>query len=84
MLAAALRRGTAPARHAAAAARGYAAPPPPAAPVFSYTDLFAPAAPKDTPYRKITGEGVSTIDVDGQRVLKARVRHAACGGDAPS
>jgi hypothetical protein len=78
MLAAALRRGAAPARHAAAAARGYAAPPQPAAPVFAYTDLFAPAAPKDTPYRKITSEGVSTLDVGGQRVLKARalMQHA--------
>ena len=46
--------------------------------MFSYTDLFAPAAPKDTPYRKLTSEGVSTLDVGGQRVLKARAHRAAC------
>ena len=86
MLAAALRRGAAPARHAAAAARGYAAPTPAAAPTFSYTDLFAPAAPKDTPYRKITSDGVSTVDVAGQRVLQVRVRSAgrAAEGGIPA
>jgi fumarate hydratase class I len=77
MLAAALRRASAPGRCAAAAAvrvRGYAAPPSAAAPVFNFTDLFAPAAPKDTAYRKLTGDGVSTLDAGGKRILQARLR----------
>jgi hypothetical protein len=77
MLAAALRRAAAPGRCAAARARAYA-PPPAAAPVFSYTDVFAPATPKDTVYRKLTDEGVSTLDVAGKRILQARgAAHAA-------
>jgi hypothetical protein len=43
-----------------------------AAPEFQYTDVFAPAAPKEVAWRKLTDAGVSTMDVQGQRVLKAR------------
>ena len=42
------------------------------APQFTHTDLFQTAAPKTTPWRKLTSEGVSTIDVHGQKVLKVR------------
>lgn len=49
----------------AAAAPGSAAPPP-----FAYTELFQAATPKETPWRKLTGAGVSTLDVGGQRVLR--------------
>ncbi|MDY6812034.1 MAG: fumarate hydratase, partial [Actinomycetota bacterium] len=38
-------------------------------PEFRYSDLL-PAGPDDTPYRLITTEGVSTVEVDGQRFLK--------------
>ena len=40
------------------------------APQFEFTDLFKPASPKSTPWRKLTSDGVSTLDVGGQRVLK--------------
>jgi hypothetical protein len=39
--------------------------------------LLEPAHPKDVPYRKITGDFVSTIQVDGKQVLK--VGPASCG-----
>ncbi len=38
-------------------------------PEFRYSDLL-PTGADDTPYRLITTEGVSTIEVDGQRFLK--------------
>ncbi|MCF8611574.1 fumarate hydratase [Gordonia sp. HY285] len=40
-----------------------------AAPEFLYSDLL-PADQDDTPYRRVTAEGVSTFDVDGQKFLK--------------
>ena len=43
-----------------------------AAPAFNYTELFPTAGPKETPYRKITGDFVSTFDVQGERLLKVR------------
>ncbi|KAK3237634.1 hypothetical protein CYMTET_52306 [Cymbomonas tetramitiformis] len=39
-------------------------------PPFQYQDVFQPGKPKDTPYRKITGDYVSTIEVEGKSVLK--------------
>jgi len=36
---------------------------------FQYQSMF-PLGPKDTPWRKLSGDFVSTIDVDGEKVLK--------------
>ena len=36
---------------------------------FRYSDLL-PTGTDDTPYRLVTTEGVSTVDVDGQTFLK--------------
>jgi len=36
---------------------------------FRYSDLL-PTGKDDTPYRLVTTEGVSTVDVDGQTFLK--------------
>jgi len=41
-----------------------------AAPSFNYEPLFANVEPDPTPYRKLTSDYVSTIEVDGQKVLK--------------
>jgi hypothetical protein len=76
MLAAALRRASAPGR-CAARGRSYAAPPAAIVPAFNFTELFAPAAPKDTAYRKLSGDGVSTLDAGGKRILQARGCEAA-------
>jgi hypothetical protein len=45
--------------------RGYAKEP-----QFHYADIFAPAEPKTTPYRKLTSDHVSTFEVNGEIVLK--------------
>jgi len=37
---------------------------------FHYQDLFQTAGPKDVPYRKVTGNHVSVLEVLGKRVLK--------------
>ena len=37
---------------------------------FTYKDLLAPAHKDETPYRKITSDHVSTIEVDGRKILK--------------
>lgn len=37
---------------------------------FVYQDIFENAKPDTTKYRKITGDYVSTIDVDGKKILK--------------
>ena len=37
---------------------------------FIYQDIFETAAPDTTEYRKITGDYVSTIEVDGKKILK--------------
>ncbi|XP_070562104.1 fumarate hydratase class I, aerobic-like [Ptychodera flava] len=41
-----------------------------AAKPFHYQDLFETERPLDTPYRKLTGDYVSTIDVGGRKILK--------------
>ena len=46
--------------------RAFASPP-----EFSYADIFAPAKPKDTPYKKLTSDFVSTFEVEGKEILKA-------------
>lgn len=43
-------------------------------PQFTHTDLFQTAAPKDTPWRKLTSDGVSVVEVQGRRVLKVRAK----------
>jgi fumarate hydratase class I len=50
-------------RHAAAAA---AAP----GPQFAYEELFQAASPKQVPWRKLSDEGVTTLEVHGKRVLQ--------------
>ncbi|XP_019624854.1 PREDICTED: uncharacterized protein LOC109470367 isoform X1 [Branchiostoma belcheri] len=42
----------------------------PAAKSFFYQDLFEPEKPLDTPYRKLTGDYVSTFEVLGKTCLK--------------
>ena len=37
---------------------------------FVYQDIFENAKPDSTKYRKITGDYVSTINVDGKKILK--------------
>ena len=37
---------------------------------FVYQDIFENAKPDTTKYRKITGDYVSTIEVDGKTILK--------------
>lgn len=37
---------------------------------FIYQDIFEMATPDTTQYRKITGDYVSTINVDGKKILK--------------
>ena len=37
---------------------------------FVYQDIFENATPDATKYRKITGDYVSTIEVDGKKILK--------------
>ncbi|EDQ89213.1 uncharacterized protein MONBRDRAFT_37063 [Monosiga brevicollis MX1] len=41
-----------------------------AGPTFAYQDLFETAGPLGTPYRKLSDQGVETITVDGQEVLR--------------
>ena len=50
-----------------AAARCFASP---VAGGFGFTELFQAAHPKETPWRKLTGDGVSTVDVLGKRILQ--------------
>eukprot|EP00656_Telonema_subtile_P051361 TRINITY_DN6882_c0_g2_i1.p1 TRINITY_DN6882_c0_g2~~TRINITY_DN6882_c0_g2_i1.p1 ORF type:complete len:596 (-),score=146.23 TRINITY_DN6882_c0_g2_i1:160-1947(-) len=50
---------------AARSARAFAA-----APEFNYEPMFTNTSPDATPYRKITSDFVSTIEVDGRKVLK--------------
>lgn len=45
--------------------RGFAA-----APQFHYEPLFDTAQPKDTPYKKITSDFVSTLNVNGKNILQ--------------
>ena len=54
------------------AGRRFAAVATSAPPQFTHTDLFQTAAPKETPWRKLTGDGVAVMDVHGRRVLKVR------------
>jgi hypothetical protein len=54
------------------AGRRFAAVATAAPPQFTHTDLFQTAAPKETPWRKLTGDGVAVMDVHGRRVLKVR------------
>ena len=37
---------------------------------FHYQDLYEPSAPKDVPWRKITGDHVSVVEAAGRSVLK--------------
>ena len=37
---------------------------------FHYQDLYEPSAPKDVPWRKITGDHVSGVEAAGRTVLK--------------
>jgi len=37
---------------------------------FHYQDLYEPSAPKDVPWRKITGDHVSVVEAAGRTVLK--------------
>lgn len=37
---------------------------------FVYQDIFENAKPDSTKYRKITGDYVSTMNVDGKKILK--------------
>ena len=37
---------------------------------FVYQDIFENATPDTTKYRKITSDYVSTIEVDGKKILK--------------
>lgn len=61
-------------RRFAAAASSPAAPAKPAGaaagPVFNYQDVFQPATKLETPFKKLTGDYVKTITVDGQEVLQ--------------
>lgn len=41
-------------------------------PAFHYTDLFVTEKPSDTPFKKISSDFVSTINVNREKVLKAR------------
>lgn len=44
--------------------------PAPAVKPFVYQDIFETAGPDTTKYRKISGDYVSTIEVDGKKILK--------------
>jgi len=66
--AAALR--SAPLRSFAAAPAAAAAAAPKAGPTFQYQDVFAPASKLDTPYKKLTGDFVRTVEVNGRSVLQ--------------
>lgn len=45
-----------------------------AAPAFNYTDLFVTEKPKETPYKLLTTDHVSTFTVNGEKMLKVRPR----------
>ena len=55
---------------AAAPAAAAAAAAPKAGPTFQYQDVFAPASKLDTPYKKLTGDFVRTVEVNGRSVLQ--------------
>lgn len=50
-----------------------------AAPNFNYTELFATEGPKDTPYKLVSKDHVSTFTVNGEKMLKARLTRRAAG-----
>jgi hypothetical protein len=65
MSALALRTSALVRTRASALARSYAAP----APQFVYQDLFEAEKKKETPYKKLTGDYVSTSVVNGKTVF---------------
>lgn len=42
------------------------------APAFKYVDLFTTEKPKETPYKLLTTDHVSTFEVNGEKMLKVR------------